>query len=85
MTTAPIDIKTEGIGGFLLWEDHDPHTTPEKKIEGAIKRYADKMHTAPDICKVNPDLDFDLKRVGRVKIVRDKLVALNNFLVGVKS
>lgn len=82
-TIAP--IKTKDIPGFLLWEDHDPHTTTEKKIEAAIKRYAVKMHTAPDICKISLDLDFGPKRVGRVKIVRDKLVQPNHFLVGAKS
>lgn len=83
MTTAPLKTKEEI--GFLLWEDHDPKVTVEHKIEIAIKRYVDKLHTAPDICKVNSDLDFKPRKVGRVKIVRDKLVQPNHFLVGVKS
>lgn len=83
MTTAP--LKTKDIQGFLDWEDHDPNIIVEKKIEAAIKRYVDKMHTAPDVCRVNPGLDFEPRKVGRVKIVKDKLVHPNHFLVGVKS
>ena len=85
MTTAPIDIKTEDIPGFLDWEDHDPNIIVGKKIEAAIERYVLKMHTPPDICRVNSELDFKPRRVGRVKIMRDKLVQPNHFLVGVKS
>lgn len=77
--------QDEIIDGLLQWEDDDPNTTIEHKIETAIQRYFDKFNVAPDICKVNIDIDFKPKRVGRVKIIKSKVVQPNNFLVGMKS
>ena len=70
----------------LLWYDDDPARTLCEKVARAILRYEKKYQRTPTLCCVHPSALLGVTEdlfVRRVKIVAEKLVWPNHFLIGV--
>ena len=69
----------------MLWLDADRSRSFEDKVTRAVDYYKEKYGRFPELCFVNDLMVEDEKKVGRVRVVRQKTIMPDHFWLGMNN
>ena len=69
----------------MLWLDADRSRSFEDKVKRAVEYYKEKYGRFPELCFVNDIMVEDEKKVGRVRVVRQKTIMPDHFWLGMNN